>query len=146
MKNVQLISRNLRQIDHLYTKKLTSEFSSIQVNNHYEVLLVLAKQKEPIMQNQLAELLQIDKSRMVNVLFYLEEKNLVIIKRNPADRRQHYVYLSPDALVSIPYIETKIQQINDLAERGISEEKLNIFFEVSENIRQNLVLKRNKQQ
>jgi hypothetical protein len=61
MKRSQPISRNLRQIDYLYTKRLTSELSAIRVNNHFEVLLILAKQEQPLTQNQLAMLLQIDK-------------------------------------------------------------------------------------
>lgn len=139
MKRAQFISRSLRQIDYLYTKNLSRELSSIQVNHHYEVLLILAKHEEPLTQNELAGLLHVDKSRMANIIFYLTEKQLVIIKRNPADKRQHYVFLSADARLCIPFIETKVQQINELAEAGISEEKLNIFFEVSEAIRQNLV-------
>jgi DNA-binding MarR family transcriptional regulator len=139
MKSVQLISRNLRQIDHLYTKNLSKELSTIHVNQHFEVLLILAKQEDALTQNQLAELLHVDKSRMANIIFYLEENGLVVVKINPADRRQHYVSLSPGALENIPYIETKVQQINDVAQTGISEEKLNIFFEVSETIRKNLV-------
>ncbi|WP_184545397.1 MarR family winged helix-turn-helix transcriptional regulator [Mucilaginibacter sp. FT3.2] len=139
MKRAQFISRSLRQIDYLYNRNLSRELSSIQVNHHYEVLLILAKHQQPITQNELAGLLHVDKSRMANIIFYLTEKQLVTIKRNPADKRQHYVFLSADARLYIPFIETKIEQINELAEAGISEEKLNIFFEVSEAIRQNLV-------
>jgi DNA-binding MarR family transcriptional regulator len=75
---------------------------------------------------------------MANILFQLGENKLVSIKINPADRRQHYVSISSDGLLAIPYIETKVQQINDVAEADITEEKLNVFFEVVETIRQNL--------
>ncbi|EHQ29135.1 MarR family winged helix-turn-helix transcriptional regulator [Mucilaginibacter paludis] len=139
MERPQLIARNLRQIDYLYTKKLSKELSAIHVNNHFEVLLVLAKQVHPLTQNQLAQLLHLDKSRMANIVFQLEEHQLVSVEVNPADRRQHYVTLSPYALSAMPDIETKVQQINDMAEAGISQEKLDVFFEVVETIRQNLV-------
>jgi DNA-binding MarR family transcriptional regulator len=139
MKPVQLISRNLKQINNLYTKSLSKELSAIQLDDHFEVLFLLSIQEQPVTQNKLAQLLQIDKSRMANIVFYLEKKELITVETNPADRRQHYVYLSSTALPSIPYIEKTIKKINQLAETGIAEEKLNVFFEVSEMIRQNLV-------
>jgi DNA-binding MarR family transcriptional regulator len=138
MKQVQLISKNLKKINHLYTKVLSKELSAIQLDQHFEVLLLLNMQEQPITQNKLAELMQIDKSRMANIIFYLESKNLVYIKRNPADRREHYVFLSAGAKKTIPQIECTVEKINEIAEEGITQEKLVVFFEVSEIIRQNL--------
>jgi DNA-binding MarR family transcriptional regulator len=141
MKSFQLILRNLRQIDTLYNRKISKDLSEISTGHHFEVLLILSRQPNPITQNQLAELLQIDKSRMANIVFYLEQNELVTVKVNPADRRQHYVSLSANALNAIPYIENKVQQVNDVVQTGISEEKLKIFLDVSETIRQNLIKK-----
>jgi DNA-binding MarR family transcriptional regulator len=139
MKSVQLISHGLRRINHLYNKMLTKELSAFELDHHFEVLLVLATQKKPITQNKLAELLQIDKSRTAVIVFDLEKRGLIQIKINPDDRRQHYVSLSPSAITSIPHIQISIERINQLAEAGIEEQKLNTFFEVSEMIQQNLV-------
>ena len=99
---------------------------------------MLAKQQKPITQNQLAELLHIDKSRVAHIIFSMEESKIVLVKTNPADRRQHLISLSPSALKSIPYIEQKVMEINELANTGISEEKLIVFTEVAEAMMQNL--------
>lgn len=138
MKNTELLSQNLRLINHLYTRSLTRELSSIDANHHFEVLLMLAKQQKPITQNQLAELLHIDKSRVAHIIFSMEESKIVLVKTNPADRRQHLISLSPNALKSIPDIEQKVMEINELANTGISEEKLIVFTEVAEAMMQNL--------
>jgi DNA-binding MarR family transcriptional regulator len=138
MKRVQLIARNLKKISHLYTKVLLKELSENKLDQYFEVILLLNTQKEPITQNKLAELMQVDKSRMANIIFYLEKRNLIYIERNPADRRQHYVYLSSTAKKSIPAIEKTVKKINEIAEEGITSEKLTVFFEVSEMIQQNL--------
>jgi len=142
MKNTELLSQNLRLINYLYTRSLARELSSIQVNHHFEVLLTLAKQQEPITQNQLAELLHIDKSRVANIIFSMKESKIVVVKTNPADRRQHLISLSTNALKSIPYVEQKVMEINELANTGISEEKLVVFTEVAEAIMQNLTKKK----
>lgn len=139
MKRAQLISKNLRKINYLYTKVLSKELSALHLDQHFEVLLLLDNQEHPLTQNKLAELMQIDKSRMANIIFYLEKKELIYIKRNPADRREHYVYLSSAAKTSIPQIEKTVEKINEIAATGITQEKLGVFFEVSETIQQNLV-------
>lgn len=110
----------------------------MELDQHFEVLLMLATQDEPLTQNKLASLLQIDKSRMANTVFYLEQRKMVYTERNPADRREHYVYLSSSARPSVQQIMYTIEKINQLAEAGIAHEKLSTFFEVSEMIQQNL--------
>lgn len=117
---------------------LSKELSTISLENHFEALLVLSKQDEPINQNKLAELMQIDKSRIANMVYELETRGLIYTKRNPADRREHFVYLSQTALDSLDYIEKAIEKTNHLAESGIEPEKLMTFFEVSAQIENNL--------
>ena len=141
MKSVQLISQRLRKINHLYTKMISKELSPFELDHHFEVLLALATQESPVTQNKLAELLQIDKSRMAVIIFELEKRGLIQIKINPEDRRQHYVSLSPSAVTSLPHIELSIEKVNQLAEAGIEQQKLLTFFEVSEMIQQNLIKK-----
>ena len=141
MKNTELLSQNLRLINYFYTRNLSRELSAIKVNHHFEVLLTLAKQQKPITQNQLAELLHIDKSRVAHIIFSMEENEVVMVRTNPADRRQHLISLSPAALKSIPYIEKKVKEVNEMANTGISEEKLSVFVEVAEAMMQNLTRK-----
>lgn len=125
----------------MYKKILSKELSAFELDHHYEALLILAMQDEPVTQNRLAELLQIDKSRMVNIIFNLQQRDMLYTQQNPADRRQHYVYLSPAAKASIRHIEDVIEQTNKLAEDGITPEKLTTFFEVSEMMQRNLARK-----
>ena len=139
MGHPQFISRTLKKINHLYTKILTKELAPYHMDHHFEALHLLAIQNQPITQSNLAELMQIDKSRIATIIFDLEKRGLVQIKINPDDRRQHYIHLSILATTAIPYLEQTVEKINHLAEAGIPEEKLLVFFEVSELMRQNLV-------
>ncbi|NCD71123.1 MarR family winged helix-turn-helix transcriptional regulator [Mucilaginibacter agri] len=141
MKHIQLLSQNLRLINYFYTKSLDKELSSMKADYHFEALLVLADQEHPITQNQLAELLHIDKSRVANIVFSMEEQEIIIVKTNPADRRQHLISLSPKAVKSIPGIEKTVEEVNRMANLGISEEKLAVFKEVTEAMMHNLIKK-----
>jgi DNA-binding MarR family transcriptional regulator len=138
MERVQLLSRNLRGIKQLYNKTLRRELSSHGLDMHFEALLVLSEQEKPVTQNMLAELLQMDKSRIVSIVYDLKKKNLITIKTNPADRRQHYISLSSKAREAIPVIEETVKKVNELVNAGISDEKLLAFFEVSGMMKKNL--------
>jgi DNA-binding MarR family transcriptional regulator len=138
MAHVQLLSRNLKQVANLYTKILVKELAARQLDQHYEILLILAEQQLPVTQSKLAELLRVDKSRMVSIIYELEQKELISIKRNPADRREHYINLSDTALATISAIGKIVDKVNKQAKAGISPEKLQVFFEVSGQLQQNL--------
>jgi DNA-binding MarR family transcriptional regulator len=138
MENVQFLSRNLKQIANLYTKILSKELAAVELDHHFEILLLLDLQKTPITQNKLAELLKLDKSRIVGIIYELEQKGLIDVKRNPADRREHFINLSGKAKTAIPAIEKVVAKINDLAKAGIPQDKLLTFIEVSEQLQSNL--------
>jgi DNA-binding MarR family transcriptional regulator len=139
MEHVQLLSRNLRKVKQLYNKLLLRELAAHDLDQHYEALLILAEQDKPITQNMLAELLQMDKSRIVSIVYALGKKKLIISKTNPADRREHYISLSAKARAAIPVIESVIRKVNELANAGLTDEKLSTFFEVSAMMHQNLL-------
>ncbi len=138
MKNFQSIVQNLKQIHHLFIKILAKDLSGFELHNHFDALVILALHKQPITQNKLAELLQIDKSRVTNIVFELEKKDLIYTKRNMADRREHFVYLSQPAMMLMPDIEKTVNGINQLAVHGVPDEKLHVFIEVLEIMMQNL--------
>jgi len=138
MERVQLLSLNLRGIKQLYNKTLRRELAAHGLDLHFEALLVLSEQEKPVTQNMLAELLQMDKSRIVSIVYDLKKKHLITSKTNPSDRREHYISLSGKAKEAIPIIEGAIKKVNGMVNAGINNEKLQAFFEVSCMMRKNL--------
>ena len=139
MTSIQIISKNLRKISNLYNRLLVKQFSALDLDNYVEILLIISAQEHPHTQNQLAELFQIDKVRMVNILFNLSQKGLIEIARNPADRREHLVYLTPKAETIIPAIRDMLNQTTLLAQDGITKDKLICCFEVLKAMEKNLI-------
>lgn len=139
MERVQLLSRYLRGIKQLYNKTLRRELASHGLDVHFEALLALSEQEKRVTQNMLAELLQTDKSRIVSIVYDLKKKHLILIKTNPADRREHYISLSAKARAAVPIIEEVIKKVNSMVNAGIGDEKLQAFFEVSCMMRRNLL-------
>ena len=123
----------------MYSKLLTKQFSEVDLDNYVEILLIISDQEHPLTQTQLAGLFQIDKSRMVSILFSLSQKEFIQVVRNPADRREHFVYLSAKAEEMIPTIKDILYQTTILARNGITQEKLNCCFDVLETMQKNLL-------
>ncbi|MFB9841190.1 MarR family winged helix-turn-helix transcriptional regulator [Mucilaginibacter ginsenosidivorans] len=138
MHSLQLLSQNLRRISKLYSRLLSCEIPVFESDACFAAILILSAQKAPVTQNKLAELLKVDKSRIVHLLLTLNKAQLVDIEVNPDDRRQHYVSLSARGREMAPLISQKVMHIDQLSKNGISNHDLSLFYEVTQKIEQNL--------
>jgi len=138
MHSLQLLSQNLRLISKLYARLLSLEVPALDSQAHFSAMLALAEQATPITQNQLAEILKIDKSRGAFVVLALLKANLIEIEVNSADRREHLVRLSAGGIDMAKVILEKVKYIDDLSKTGISPNDLALFYNVSQKIERNL--------
>lgn len=104
MDDMESLSTKLRRIARLYTMSLSGLLTGFDIDKYFDVLLILARQNGPVTQKQLAADMHIDKSRIVAMLRYLQQKQYIEIEKNPRDRREHFVKLSVKGEKSIPVI------------------------------------------
>jgi DNA-binding MarR family transcriptional regulator len=123
----------------LYEQVLKKQLSNIGLDNHGDILLVISEENYPLSQNQLAQIVQIDKYRMVNIVAKLSQKGLININKNPLDRREHYVYLTSKAEKIIPELRNMTDRTLRLLQEGIPQKDLNTCFEVLRTINSNLL-------
>ena len=76
----------------------------LSIDRYHYVLVLIDFHDENLSQKALAEILHIDKSYMVNILDYLEEKGYVLREKNPYDRREQLIRLTAKAQKDIPII------------------------------------------
>ncbi|MCR8558311.1 MarR family transcriptional regulator [Mucilaginibacter sp. BJC16-A38] len=138
MQPLKKISKSLKHASLLYNKLLYQQLAGMGLDNYAEILLIISDSEQPLSQNQLAELFQIDKSRMVNILFKLSQNDFITIKQDPDDRRRHNIYLTPKARKIIPEIENILNNTTTMASNGIPSEKLDCCIDVLEIMRKNL--------
>jgi DNA-binding MarR family transcriptional regulator len=111
--NQETLSRRLRFIASLYTNRLAQQLSFAGINRYFDVLLILSSNPAPVTQNKLADLMNLDKSRMVAIINYLQQNGYVTVERNPADRREHLIKLSEKGLEIIPEIKIAVKNNNE---------------------------------
>lgn len=124
------------------TKKYLSIFSQqtggLDIDRYQYVLVLINLHKEQLTQKALSELLEVDKSFMVNIVDYLSSKGYVVREKNMNDRRQQVIKLTDKAREAIPKIEKVISRLNKQSMENLSEEKIQIFSDVLLQISHNL--------
>jgi DNA-binding MarR family transcriptional regulator len=91
---------------------------------HYAVLALLEEDPRET-QAQIADALGYDRSLIVRLLDELEERELVIRKRDPEDRRRHVVKLTPAGRSALVDLRAIVQRLEDefLAPLGAGDRK-----------------------
>lgn len=121
-----------------YLNVLSKMVHQLSIDRYHYVLVLIDSYKHPLTQKALAEILNIDKSYMVTILDYLEERNYIIREKNPQDRREQLIILTAKAKEDIPVIRDAIAVLNDSSLENLSIEQKNTFCEVLTIINDNL--------
>jgi MarR family transcriptional regulator for hemolysin len=126
------------------TKKYLSAFSEftqdIPLERYHYVLILVEQNQEKLTQKALAEMLQVDKSFMVNMINYLTKNDFVYRETNIEDRREQLIKLTGKAKKMIPSINRSIKELNTKAFYSLTDEKIKTFFEIIDTLQNNLNL------
>ncbi len=87
------------------------------------VALTLLADHGPVGQQTLAETLHLDPSNVVGLLNELEDRDYVVRRRDPADRRRHIVELSPAGMRELRRIQRRLRTVEEKLLAGLSVEE-----------------------
>ena len=132
------LAHQLIQITKKYLSEFAQQSKSISIERYHYTLLLIHKHNELLTQKDLADLLQVDKSFIVNMVDYLEENGFVIRQTNNKDKRQYLIKLTDNAKAILLPINTVFTTINEEALKGLSQNKIDCFFEVLNTLQLNL--------
>ncbi|MBD3750295.1 MAG: MarR family transcriptional regulator [Sphingobacteriales bacterium] len=128
----------LMQLSKKYMSVFSEITQDIPLERYHYVLVLVDKHRETLSQKALAEILQVDKSFMVNMINYLTENGFVYREINSDDRRQQFIKLTPKAKEHLPHIHQSFKELNQKAFNNLSPEKINTFFEIINTLQNNL--------
>ena len=133
-----LLSKNLRRLSRLYTRTIARELPVFQPEYFIDILLFLSSRASPATQKELADYLQVDKSRMVTMIDELTRQQYVFTERNPRDRREHFVFLTEQGSLLVPIIKEAIDKVDTVLYRELNKELLDCFHAILVKMEQNL--------
>ncbi|MBK0383288.1 MarR family transcriptional regulator [Pedobacter sp. SD-b] len=132
------LAHQLIQITKKYLGVLADHSKDIPLERYHYTLLLIDENNESLTQKEIANLLQVDKSFMVNMIDYLENNGFVIRKTNNNDRRQYLIKLTEKSKGILPQINQVFVAVNQKALKSLSQNTVNCFFEVLETLQNNL--------
>ncbi|HEY1024328.1 MAG TPA: MarR family transcriptional regulator [Sphingobacteriaceae bacterium] len=101
-------------------------------------MVLIENHSENLTQKGLAELLQIDKSYMVTIVDYLTDKGYVFREKNPSDRREQLIKLTPRAKKDLVEIKDAFAELNEKSLKNIDKKQIAVYNEVIKAIELNL--------
>lgn len=131
-----LLDRTARRVKQYAQKR----FNELDFNVTVDQWLVLKHLYEnaSMKQNELAELLFKDNPTLTRIIDLLCEKDLVVRKPHPTDRRCFQVTLTRQGMTKVEQMKPKIKKIRLKAWEGLSKEDFNHFQKVLNTIYKNL--------
>jgi DNA-binding MarR family transcriptional regulator len=109
----------LNKVSRRYMDALAARLGHLGIRRHYFLLVAIGEGKGSLNQQQLADLLEVDKVAMVGILDSLAGDGFVRRTRSREDRRKQHIVLTAKARKAIPEIRRTIRELNLLASAGM---------------------------
>lgn len=116
-------------LSKLYYGVLSRQLDGLDIERYFSVLYFL-KSNNGCPQQYICNHLAIDKTAMVKVLEYLEERDYVLRTVNPLDRREHLIELTKKGEQKTKEIVLCFDQLDEHLFKEMSEEDQRKFLEV----------------
>ncbi|GAA0616007.1 MarR family winged helix-turn-helix transcriptional regulator [Sporichthya brevicatena] len=118
--------RVLPLLDHLARvgrRAAEAAMAPSELRPRHLVALTLLAEHGPVGQQTLAETLHLDPSNVVGLLNELEDRDFVVRRRDPADRRRHIVELSPTGVRELRRLQRRLRTVEESLLAGLTVEE-----------------------
>ncbi len=132
------LAHSLLSVSKKYLISFYRKVSCPEIERYQYVLVLIDDNNELLSQKALAERLEIDKSYMVAILDYLTERGYVVREKNPKDRREQLIRLTPAGKKGVPVFRKAICELNQQCLKSATEQQVRTFNEVLNLIQSNL--------
>ncbi len=133
--------REIKSFENEIKRKIFIKDKKFIVNNYSQIQVVqylLDNINKDVSQKELENVLNIRKSTMSGIIDTMSKKNIIKRVSSSSDGRSKIIKFTDDNIKHHKEIVSKMKKINNIITKGISEEKLKIFFEVLDTMRDNL--------
>ena len=140
------IGFEIKEINDLIIKKMmrsvVCEKRCMISPTQVKIIEYLCRSKdETVYQKDIEKTLNLKRSTVSGILDTMEKNNLISRKSVKEDLRLKEIILTDYALDKLNLIKRKIKEINNALEKNISEEDLEVFFKVTNQIKNNINIK-----
>jgi MarR family transcriptional regulator for hemolysin len=136
--STQPLGRVLAGIGRSFLNAVNTKLNHLDIERNYYALILIGEGKGMITQQDLADLLNSDKVSIVRIIDYLSGRGYVKRSKDPVDKRKYRLTLTDKAEMELPLIRNTIDEVVQKALKGLSDDKIETFYETLNIIKNNM--------
>ncbi|MDQ3393843.1 MAG: MarR family transcriptional regulator [Bacteroidota bacterium] len=134
MKREETIDYNIKATWHAIYRMYNQQAIKNNITTAIGFVLLNIDSEKGTPATKIAPLLGLEIRSLTRMLKNLEEKNLIYKEPDAVDRRSVRIYLTDEGKIKREISRKTVIQFNKTIKENIPQEKLNIFFDVLQNI------------
>lgn len=128
----------LKDVTRRYTRRFEERAQTLSLTLPQCRVLIYLQSNEGVSQKRLAELTEVDPMTLVRILDRMEADRWVQRRFDPADRRAHTLWLTPQSKPILDHIGRLIAETRAEALQGLANEERTLLIELLERLHANL--------
>lgn len=136
--NIDAIGVYFYLLDKMYQKLLSYDLDFTGLERYFFVLWAINESEEPLSQQNMADLLKVDKASIVRIVDDLEKRGFIKRVLNPTDKRVYFLELDKKGNRFIKDILEAISNLNEEMLVGFLPKEKEIFLQLLHKAYQNL--------
>jgi len=134
----QPLGRILSHIGKSFLQLLNAKLDYLDIERNFYALILIESSETGLTQQELAELMNIDKVSVVRIIDYLSSKGYVKRAKDALDRRKYCLVLTAKAEKEMPEIKKVLAEATNIAFKGLTKTQVAEFYYTIEIIKNNL--------
>lgn len=134
----QPLGRFLSHTGKSFLSLLNAKLNRLDIERNFYALILIEQAEGKITQQDLANQLDVDKVSVVRIIDYLSEKRYVKRVKNIIDRRKYSLVLTDKAKREIPQIKKSLNEVTNIAFKGLKQSQITEFYKTLDKIKKNL--------
>lgn len=131
LREIGMIARALDSISNI-------EFKKFNLTKGQYLYLVRICENPGIIQEQLSDMIKVDRTTVSRAVKKLEKEKLVVKKKDPHNRKIKRLYATKKGEEIYPFLLREHEHSNRVALQGFTEEEIDIIFELLQRVRKNI--------
>ena len=131
-----VVGRMLGRMGKVFKRELNEAQIDITLEQ-LGLLHAISENEQDVVQQDMADIMNKDKSAILRLIDSLEKKGLVVRSIDPQDRRKNLLFVTEQGMAVLVKIGGVAAEINTKFVENISQADLDTFFAVAEKIKQN---------
>jgi MarR family transcriptional regulator, organic hydroperoxide resistance regulator len=136
MRREDTIDHNIKSAWHAIARMYNQQASKYDLTMSMGFVLLNINAEEGTPATKIAPLMGLEARSLTRLLKTMEEQGLIYRKADATDKRSVRIFLTKEGKIKKERSKEVVLKFNNTVRENISEEKLNIFFEVLQSVNQ----------